>query len=173
MTVSVMKTTFEKLKPNIIHYRGYKKFSNDKFQENLIYRLSTENIRADCNGMEKFLQICIKTLNELAPQNKKNSRGNNMPLINKTIKKAFTKRSLLRNIYFKNGSDNNKREYNKQRNYCVSLLRKTKTNFYANLNDKDLTDNKQFWRTVKPLLSARMLDSLTGCLTELCVSDFC
>ena len=25
-------------------------------------------------------------------------------------------------------------------------------NFYANLNEKDLTDNKKFWRTVKPLL---------------------
>ena len=73
MTVTVMKTTFEKLKPNIIHYRDYRKFSNDKFRENLISRLSTENIRVDCNGMEKFLQICIKTLDELAPQKKKYS----------------------------------------------------------------------------------------------------
>ena len=36
----------------------------------------------DCNG--KFLQICIKTLDELALQKKKYSRGNNMPFINKT-----------------------------------------------------------------------------------------
>ena len=49
MTVTVMKTTFEKLKPNIIHYRDYRKFSNDKFRENLISRLPTENIRADVN----------------------------------------------------------------------------------------------------------------------------
>ena len=70
MTVTVMKTTFEKLKPNIIHYRDYRKFSNDKFRENLISRLSTENIRVDCNGMEKFLQIFIKALDELAPQRK-------------------------------------------------------------------------------------------------------
>ena len=89
MTVTVMKTTFEKLKPNIIHYRDYRKFSNDKFRENLISRLSTENIRVDCNGMEKFLQICIKTLDELAPQKKKYSRGNNMPFINETIKKSL------------------------------------------------------------------------------------
>ena len=66
MMVTVMKTTFEKLKPNIKHYRDYRKFSNEKFRENLISRLSTENLRVDCNGMEKFLQICIKTLNELA-----------------------------------------------------------------------------------------------------------
>ena len=76
------------------------------------------------------------------------------------------KRSRLRNIYLKNRSDNNKREYNKQRNYCVSLLRKTKTNYYANLNEKDLTDNKQFWRTVKPLLSDKIKSSEKITLVE-------
>ena len=60
---------------------------------------------------------------ELTPQKKRYAIGNNMPFINKTIKKAFRKRSRLRNIYLKNRSDNNKREYNKPRNYCVSLLR--------------------------------------------------
>ena len=79
-----------------------------------------------------------------------------MPFINETIKKSFMKRSRLGNIYLKNLSDNNKREYNKQKNYCVSLLRKTKTNYYANLNEKDITDNQQFWRTVKPLLSDKI-----------------
>ena len=126
MTFTVMKTIIEKLKPNIIHYRNYRKFSNDKFRKNLISRLSTENTRVDCNGMEKFLHICIKTLDELAPQKKKYSRGNNMPFINKTIKKTFTTSSRLRITYLKNRSDNNKRD-NKIRNYCVSLLQKTKT----------------------------------------------
>ena len=65
-------------------------------------------------------------------------------------------RSRLRNIYLKNRSDKNKHECNKQRNYCVSLLRKTKTNCYANLNEKDVTYDKQFWRTVKPLLSGKI-----------------
>ena len=48
--------------------------------------------------MEKFLQICIKTLDELAPQKKKYSRGNNMPFINETIKRAFMMTSRLKNI---------------------------------------------------------------------------
>ena len=71
MTVPVMKATFEKLIPNIIHCRDYRKFLNDKLRENLISRLSTENIKVDCNGMETFLLICTKTLDELAPQKKK------------------------------------------------------------------------------------------------------
>ena len=73
--------------------------------------------------MEKVLQKCIKTLDELAPQKKKYSRGNNVFFINKTIKIASMTRSRLRNIYLKNRSDNNKREYNKQRNYCISLTK--------------------------------------------------
>ena len=68
-------------------------------------------------------------------------------------------RNRLRNIYIKNRSNNNKREYNKQRNYCISLLRKTKTNYYASSNEKVLSDNKQFWRTVKPLLSDKIKSS--------------
>ena len=52
------------------------------------------------------------------------------------------KRSRLRSQITASRSDNNRRECNKQTNYCVSLLRKTKTNYYANLNEKDRTDNK-------------------------------
>ena len=105
-------------------------------------------------------------MDELAPQKNKYSGGNNMLFINKTIKKAFMKRSCLRNIYLKNRSGYDKREYNKQRNYCVSLLRKTKTNYYVNLNEKDLTDNKQFWQTVKPLLSDKIKSSEKITLVE-------
>ena len=31
--------------------------------------------------------------------------------------------------------------------------KKTKKSNYANLNEKDIVDNKQFWRTVKPWFS--------------------
>ena len=80
-----------------------------------------------------------------------------MPFINKTIKKAFMKRSRLRNIYLKNRSDNNKREYNKQKLLRISFTKNK--NYYANLNEKNLSDNKQFWRTVKPLLSDKIKSS--------------
>ena len=46
--------------------------------------------------------------------------------------------------------------YAKQRNFCVSLLRKTKKDYYANLNEKDIADNKKFWQTIKPLFSDKV-----------------
>ena len=40
-----------------------------------------------------------------------------------------------------------------QGNYFVSLLGKSKTGYYENLNIKNATDSKLFWKSVKPLLS--------------------
>ena len=40
-----------------------------------------------------------------------------------------------------------------------SLLRKTKQNYYRNLNEKDVIDNTKFWETVKPLFSDKLKSS--------------
>ena len=37
------------------------------------------------------------------------------------------------------------------RNYRIFLSIKTRKDYYANLNLKDIVDNKKFWRTVKPI----------------------
>ena len=45
------------------------------------------------------------------------------------------------------------RDCKKQRNYCVFLLRKIKKSFYENLNPNLITDNRTFWKHVKPFFS--------------------
>ena len=47
--------------------------------------------------------------------------------------------------------------YTQQRNYCVSLLKKTKISYYANLNEKKILANKQFWKVVKALFSDKSI----------------
>ena len=42
--------------------------------------------------------------------------------------------------------------YKKQRNICVKLLRKTKKDFFNNLDVKRVANNEQFYKTVKPCL---------------------
>ena len=39
----------------------------------------------------------------------------------------------------------------------VSLLRKTKKRYYENLKEKSVVDSKLFWKTVKPLLSDKIM----------------
>ena len=86
--------------------------------------------------------------------------------MNKSLKKAHMKRVRLRNTCVKNKTDTNRIAYIIQRNYCVSLLRKTKNDYYANLNEKDVAGNTQFWREVKPLLSDKVESSEITTLVE-------
>ena len=88
-------------------------------------------------GFEKFRDMSIKLLNKHAPI--------------KNLFKAIMKRSQLRNNYLKKKTDSNRMLYRKQRNYCVSLLRKSKTNYYANLDAKKVSENKLFWKVTKTL----------------------
>ena len=61
--------------------------------------------------------------------------------------------SKLRKKFLKSRAKSDKKAYNKQRNKCVSLLRKTKKAYYSNLNVRDIVDNKKFWKTVKSFFS--------------------
>ena len=77
----------------------------------------------------------------------------------KNLSKEIMIRSRLRNKCLKHEMEENRLLYTQQRNKCVSLLRKTKINYYGNLDEKDVTDNKRFWKTVKPLLSDKLINS--------------
>ena len=59
-------------------------------------------------------------------------------------------RSNLRNIFLKSRTEENRNGYTKQRNLCVTLLRKSKREFYGNLNEKKICDNKKYWGVAKP-----------------------
>ena len=51
----------------------------------------------------------------------------------------------------------NRLTYNKQRNYCVSLMRQSRKLYYGSLNVIHITANKNFWRAVKPNFSDKIL----------------
>ena len=48
----------------------------------------------------------------------------------------------MRNNYLKTVLITKKCAYNKQINYFLSFLRKTKNNYYANLNETDIKDKQ-------------------------------
>ena len=75
-----------------------------------------------------------------------------MPFMTKDLSKNIMKRSRLLNKYWKNNNEENGKLYAKQRNYCVSLLRKTQKAYHENLDKRRVSDNKLFWKTVKPSL---------------------
>ena len=86
-----------------------------------------------------------------APIKKKSVRANDGP---------------LRNIYCKDRTADNLKAFKKQRNKCVNLLRQAKKDYYMDLDINDLTDNRNFWRSVKPLFNDKAKTSLAIVLME-------
>ena len=61
------------------------------------------------------------------------------------------KRSRLRNYFFKHKMGSSRTAYKKQQNLCTSLLRKSKTSSFQNLDSKIVSDNRTFQKSVSPL----------------------
>ena len=77
----------------------------------------------------------------------------------KTLRKAAMHRSRpSKKIYIRKRNDKNLENYKKQRNFCYDLLRKTKTEYFKNLKVEDLSDNRKFWKTIKPYFSNKSLN---------------
>ena len=77
--------------------------------------------------------------------------------MNKQLRKAIMTRTRLLNKLRKFHCPENQLAYKRQRNYRVQLLKRSKIDFYNNLNLKKVTDNKHFWKTIKPNFTDKVL----------------
>ena len=102
------------------------------------------------NNYDIFLNICKDALDEMALIKRKYLRSNQSPFMNKDISKAIMNRTRFRNRFLKSRSIEDKAAYNKQRNYSVSLVQKTYTDYYNDLDHKKVVDNKSFLKYIKP-----------------------
>ena len=120
LTLTIMRKTFKKQRPRIINYRPFKHFSNEEFRKPLIDNLSNQIYVNNNDGFNRFCKIIIDTLNSFALIKNKFVRANQMPF---TTKDEKMKSSRLRNR-------RTRKLYVKQRNKCVSLLKKAKKEYY-------------------------------------------
>ena len=151
MVITVTKMTFHKNIPKEIYYRDYKKIDQDLFRKELAEKLY------GCDSCyDTFEEIFINILNKHAPLKKKFLRANHVPYMTKTLRKTIMRRSQLQTKYFKNKSQNDYLAFKKQRNFCSKLYKKERKNYYNSLDIKNTTDNKQFWKTIKPFLSEKI-----------------
>ena len=77
----------------------------------------------------------------------------------KQLRKAIMHRSRLKNVFNKNRTTKTYDSNKKQHNFSVNLLRKTKKEYFENINVKDINDNKKFWKTIKPFFSNKGLNT--------------
>ena len=74
----------------------------------------------------------------------------------KTIRKAIMKKYESRNKLNKKRNVKNWSYYEQERYYCSNLLKESKMRHFNNLNVKDVTENKRFWKTIQPFLQIKI-----------------
>ena len=132
-------------------YRSYKNFDLEHFN----IALKSELEELNDSAYNEFEMAFCGVLNKHAPLKVKILRHNNNSFMTKNLRKAIMHRSKLKNRFNKCRTYENWCNYKTQRNYCVSLFRKTKQQYFKNLNLNDVTGNKIFWQTVKPYFNEK------------------
>ena len=74
----------------------------------------------------------------------------------KALSKAIMKRSELESKHVKNKTSENLKSYKNQRHFCSKLYKKESKKYYERLDLNNITDNKKFWKAVKPFLSDKV-----------------
>ena len=120
LTVTEFKMGFQKLKPQVIIYRNYKNFNNDRFQADI------KTCGFDTKDINSFKETILSVFSKYAPIKKKYIRANEAPFMTINLHKEIMKRSRLRNKYLKSKSLTDRKNYNIPRNFCKKLLRTTK-----------------------------------------------
>ena len=101
--------------------------------------------------MVEFTSTVLAVLDKHAPMKRKYIHANNSAFMTKELRAAIMQKSKLRHKFLKERTSDPKHLYNRQKNLRVSLLRKTKRDYFKQLNNKVIPDNKKFWQTIAPL----------------------
>ena len=157
MISTFFKACSSKSKTKVIFYRSCKKFK----QSNSLCSLKKANF--DCLKNDPYQNYNLLTnkflgiVNKHAPLKKKFVRGNNAPFMNREFQKEIYVRSRLRNKYWVEPTTENKVAYQKQRNKCVKIRRKSIKRYMDKVSEKGIETNKSFWNFVKPFLTNKRI----------------
>ena len=79
----------------------------------------------------------------------------------KTLRKAIMKRSKLRSKFNEEKNIEYLSEYKRQCNLCSNLLKQSKKRHFNSLNVNDVTENKKFWKIIKPFFTEKITPLIT------------
>ena len=149
MAVSIFRVNKPKIEPREITYRNYRNFDEEAFRNEL-----KNMIDFDGNGTyDRFESLFLQVLEKHAPVKKVKVRANFPPYMTKRLRKAMMDRSRLEKRYYNNMTPLNRLIYRKQKNYVSNLYKKERKKYYENLDINQITDNKKFWKSIKPLFN--------------------
>ena len=160
--LTILRKTVSKGNSKKMFYRDYKRYDQKKFETELKLKSNSQTNLS----YSTFQPVLLEILNKIAPVKVKVLRFNNDAFMAKSLRKAIMLRFRLKNNFNKQRSDEHWDNYKKQRNICVKLLRQTKEKCFSDINIKSISDNKKFWKTIKPFFSDKGLNTKNMMLVE-------
>jgi exonuclease III len=160
LVYTVMKRHVRTAKPFSIKYRSFKYFNEDLF----LYDLAGTNFDmiSDALDVNTAYSLFVTKLNTVvdrhAPIKVKTVKANRAPFMNSKLRRAINAKRMLYRKYTKRKSKANWAAYKTQRNLCTSLRRKSMCS-YLKTKCSQGKQSKDFWKTVKPLLSRKDVGS--------------
>ena len=146
--ITVLKSSFIKLKSREIYYSDYKNFSTNSFREDL----SLNRIN---KGFDSFQDSFIKTLNRHAPTRKQLFRANEVPYMTKALRKPIMKRSEIESKNLKNEIYQNMKIVKSKKTFTANHIRRKEKKNYSKTDTRKITDKKTFSKTITPFISSK------------------
>ena len=138
-----------------ITYRSYKHFNEGKFNEdisNVPFHVS--EIFDDVNDSYWFCDKLLGTIIDVhAPTKKRKIKHNYVPYMNGNLRKAMNVKNMLRRKYYQSKTPTAWNTYRNQRNLVTKLRRQSIRLYVSEKCNGENINGKEFWRTVKPLIS--------------------
>ena len=163
MVATVLRGSFRKKGHRIVTYRDYSGFDNFSFREEVVEEPSSHPLKM--LDFSLFNSAVDFILEKMAQLKKKYLRANVGPFVTNELRKAIMKRLNVKKKFNEIRANENRAAYKRQRNLCVRVLRQNEKSYYARLAPETVSENKKFWKTVKPLFSNEIQSA--SCITLL------
>ena len=149
-----LRQKVSRLKPKKITYRSMKNYNKNLLKNDLKRELSSSSFISANQGYDSVIGILKSLLDIHAPIRTKVVRGNQCNFVDKSLNKAFMKRSVLKTKYLKNKSVQNRELYKNQRNHCTYLKRESiNSKFVTATEDYNKHDSKPIFKLLKPYMT--------------------
>jgi len=143
-----------RLKPKKITYRSMKNYDNKLFKIDFSHELSSIIFSSANQAYDAVVSKLTSLLDKHAPIKTKFARGNQGNFVNKSLSKAFMKRSVLKSKYIKDKTVQNRALYKKQRNHCTILKREAINNKFAKATEQlNKHESKPIFKLLKPYMA--------------------
>ncbi len=151
LVVTTLNIKYDKPKPKEVVYRNWRDFDASNFKRDLLVVFSS-----GCADYDTFESMFLSTLDLHAPFKRKTIRGNHAPYMDRQLRKAIMKRNELQTKYYRTKRDQDHTIFKRQRNYVSRLYKRVRRQYYNNLDNKVLLDNKKFWKYIKVSFSDKV-----------------